>query len=63
MRIVEKSIKLLTLSVLMLAVQALAEVAGAQDRSLRPYRDWFGSYGYVDTVGNIVIDCQFDDAR
>lgn len=35
----------------------------AQESGLEPYRDWFGGYGYVDTAGNIVIGCQFDDAR
>ena len=35
----------------------------AQSRGLQPYRDWFGSYGYVDSIGNVVIACQFDDAK
>lgn len=35
----------------------------AQEERLEPYRDWFGGYGYVDADGNIVIGCQFDDAK
>ena len=37
--------------------------AGAAAQDLEPYRDWFGSYGYIDTTGNIVIECRFDDAK
>lgn len=41
----------------------VAGVTTAQAQDLEPYRDWFGSYGYIDTTGNIVIECRYDDAR
>ena len=43
------------------AVFGLAGGLRAQD--LEPYRDWFGSYGFTDSLGNIAIDCQFDDVK
>ena len=58
-----KFIMRLMLSVLLSAAQVAGSVVGAQDSGLQPYRDWFGSYGYVDSLGNIVVDCQFDDAK
>ncbi|HIZ85691.1 MAG TPA: WG repeat-containing protein [Candidatus Coprenecus stercoravium] len=48
------------------AVTALimtAAVMTANAQSLMPYRDWFGSYGFTDSVGNIVIECRFDDVK
>ena len=41
----------------------VAGVTAVQAQDLEPYRDWFGSYGYVDTAGSIVIECRFDDAK
>lgn len=32
-------------------------------QNLEPFRDWFGSYGFTDSDGNIVIECRFDDVR
>ena len=46
-----------------LLVMAVTGRTAAQAQDLEPYRDWFGSYGYVDSTGNIVINCQFDDAK
>lgn len=46
-----------------LAACGMALHAEERDNGLEPYRDWFGEYGYVDSSGNIVIGCQFDDAR
>lgn len=47
----------------MLLVMAVTGRTAAQAQDLEPYRDWFGSYGYVDTAGSIVIECRFDDAK
>ena len=47
----------------MLLVMAVTGWTAAQAQDLEPYRDWFGSYGYVDTAGSIVIECRFDDAK
>lgn len=32
-------------------------------QNLEPYRDWFGSYGFTDSLGNIVIECRYDDVK
>ena len=49
----------LCLTVLMAAAGRMP--VRAQD--LEPYRDWFGSYGFTDSLGNIVIECRFDDVK
>ncbi|HIZ86648.1 MAG TPA: WG repeat-containing protein [Candidatus Coprenecus pullistercoris] len=49
-----------------LCAACLLITAGLSDgvaQNLTPYRDWFGSYGFTDSAGNIVIDCRFDDVK
>ena len=41
---------------------AAGRISG-QAQDLEPYRDWFGSYGFTDSLGNIVIECRFDDVK
>lgn len=62
MKKIGKSISQLVLCTVLLTASTGSELS-AQSRGLQPYRDWFGSYGYVDSVGNVVIACQFDDAK
>lgn len=40
-----------------------ATVPAALAQSLNPYRDWFGSYGFTDSLGNLAIECKFDDVK
>lgn len=47
---------------LVLAFVPAVSVSGVA-QNLEPYRDWFGSYGYTDSLGNIVIECRYDDAK
>lgn len=42
---------------------AAAGYAGCLAQNLEPYRDWFGSYGFTDSLGNVVIECKFDDVK
>ena len=49
----------LCLTVLMAAAGRMP----VQAQDLEPYRDWFGSYGFTDSLGNIVIECRFDDVK
>ena len=62
MKKIGKSISQLVLCAVLLTASTGSELS-AQSRGLQPYRDWFGSYGYVDSVGNVVIACRFDDAK
>lgn len=60
-----KSVRIFIISafIAFLASCCMPVRADERDCDLEPYRDWFGEYGYVDGSGNIVIGCQFDDAR